>query len=193
MKRADANSVLSSEELLAAFPTLRGRLVASLARLVDSTEAEDLANETLLRALSSVGGFRGEAALGTWLHRIGINLAYDLLRRRSASPIQPLEAAVDIPEATDGTTTVGEALERRQASQCIGNLLTSLPPQQREVLVHADMLENPVAKIACDAGITAGNAKIRLHRARRAMKAALEENCILYHGSDGQLLCMPKS
>ena len=192
MKRAEANSVRASEELLAAFPTLRGRLVTSLARLVDSTEAEDLANETLLRALSSIEGFRGEAALGTWLHRIGINLAYDLLRRRSACPVQPFEAADDIPEATGGTT-VGEELERRQASQCIGNMLTSLPPQQREVLVHADMLENPVAKIARDAGITAGNAKIRLHRARRAMKAALEENCILYHGSDGQLLCMPKS
>jgi DNA-directed RNA polymerase specialized sigma24 family protein len=71
---------MDREELLRRYPAHRGRLVASLARLVGVTDAEDLAEETLLRALAAVDRFRGEAALSTWLHRIGVNLAYDLLR-----------------------------------------------------------------------------------------------------------------
>jgi RNA polymerase sigma-70 factor (ECF subfamily) len=183
---------MTRDELLQAFPAHRGRLVAALSRLVEPAEAEDLAQETLLRALAAVDGFRGEAALGTWLHRIGTNLAYDLLRRRSGSPVLPGADAIAIPEAATETLG-GEALEQRQTMKCIRNMLAKLPPQQRDVLIHADMFERTVPEIARDAGISLGNAKIRLHRARQAMKAAMEESCALYHGPDGQLLCTPKS
>ncbi|MFA7268291.1 MAG: RNA polymerase sigma factor [Sterolibacterium sp.] len=192
------NTRLSRDELLRLYPAERGRLVASLAQLVGPTEAEDLANETLLRALTAVDGFRGEAALGTWLHRIGVNLAYDLLRRRDRSPVLPAEQAVDEPEEVIDAA-IGEHLEhlehleQRQMSQCVSALLAKLPAHQRVPLVQADMLDRTASEIAQDAGISVGNAKIRLHRARHALKVALETHCDFHHREAGVLCCTLKT
>ncbi|MBS1230643.1 MAG: polymerase, sigma-24 subunit, subfamily [Proteobacteria bacterium] len=183
---------MDREQLLRGYPAERSRLRASLERLVGPADAEDLANETLLRALSAVDSFRGEASLGTWLHRIGVNLAYDLLRSRSRNPVLAAEHGNDLPETADEAIN-GEQLERRQMSLCVQNLLAELPPQQRQILAQADMLDQTVAQIARDAGITTGNAKIRLHRARRAVKAVLESHCDLEHQGSGVLCCEPKT
>ena len=183
---------MNRETLLRCFPSERGRLVASLARLVGPTDAEDLANETLLRALDAVDGFRGDAALGTWLHRIGVNFAYDLLRRRERSPVVAADQNVNVLEAVADTSDC-ERLERKQMTRCVQNLLAKLPPQQRHVLALADMLEQSAPEIARDAGVTTGNVKIRLHRARRAMKSVLETHCDFDHGEAGVLCCTPKA
>ncbi len=173
--------------LLGEFPRLRPRLVAALARLVAPVDAEDLANETLLRALSAVDDFRGEAALGTWLHRIGVNLAYDLLRRQGREPLEH-DAPADEIAAEAGQ----DPLERRQMSDCVQQVLATLPAPQRQLLVQADVLDRTAPEIARAAGITTGNAKIRLHRARRAMQAALESRCDFHHRDGGVLCCAPK-
>ncbi len=182
---------MDRKELLIRFPSHRRRLVAGLARLVGKADAEDLANETLLRALAVGDGYRGDAALGTWLHRIGVNLALDLLRRRKNAP----ELAADMPEVPDPSldATAPATLERRQTAQCIQRLLAELPVRHRQVLMQADMLDRPAAEIAHDEGITTGNAKIRLHRARAAMRAALESDCEVYRQNAGVLCCIPKS
>ncbi len=181
---------MDQEELLRAFPDHRPRLVAALSRLVGPTQAEDLAQETLLLALSAVAGFRGEAALGTWLHRIAVNLAYDHLRRKGAIPIAPTdpETATEI----DAAPSAEEAVDQRQMGRCVQELLAALPPQYRDVLFKADVLEHTAAEIASAAGISTGNAKTRLHRARRAMKAALETHCDFDHREAGVLCCSPK-
>jgi RNA polymerase sigma-70 factor (ECF subfamily) len=183
---------MDREELLRRYPAHRGRLVASLARMVGATDAEDLAEETLLRALAAVEGFRGEAALGTWLHRIGVNLAHDLLRRRGRDPVLSAEQGVDVAEAVTEAPD-DERLERQQMTQCVQELLTKLPPQQRQVLVQADMLDLTAAEIARDEDISAGNAKIRLHRARLALKEVMQTHCDFHHGEAGVLCCTPKA
>ena len=183
---------MDRDTLLHRFPAERGRLVASLARVVGATDAEDLANETLLRALDAVQGFRGEAALGTWLHRIGINLACDLLRRRERSPVLASEQCAEAPEPADDASDGGQ-LEQKQMTECVRNLLAKLPPEQRQVLTQADMLDETAPEIARDAGVTTGNVKIRLHRARRAMQSVLERHCDFDHGESGALCCTPKS
>ena len=183
---------MDRDQLLRGYPAERDRLLASLSRLVGPTDAQDLANETLLRALAAVDNFRGEASLATWLHRIGVNLAYDLLRSRRRNPVLAAEHGIDVPEAADQTVN-GEQLEQRQMSQCVQNLLAKLPPQQRQLLAQADMLGQSVPEIARDAGITTGNAKIRLHRARRAIKAVLESHCDLERQGSGVLCCQPKT
>jgi RNA polymerase sigma-70 factor, ECF subfamily len=177
---------MNRDELLRVFPAHRGRLVAALSRLVGPTEAEDIANETLLRAISSVAGFRGDAALGTWLHRIAVNLARDRLRRqvRDVAPLPDVEEAV--------APTIPDPLEGAQMSRCVKKLLAALPAAHRQVLIEADILERTTVEIARDAGISVGNVKIRLHRARRAMKKALEANCEFHHREAGVLCCAPK-
>ena len=182
---------MDRDELLRLFPAHRGRLVASLARMVGSADAEDLAAETLLRALDAVDGFRGEAALGTWLHRIGMNLAHDLLRRRERSPVLAVEGDGDVPEAVAEAADSGQ-FEQKQMSQCVQNLLAKLSPQQHHILAQADMLDRTAPEIARDTGVTTGNVKIRLHRARRAMQAVLEAHCD-FDRESGVLCCVPKS
>lgn len=178
---------MTGEELLRRFPEHRGRLVAALARLVGPADAEDLADETLLRALSAVDGFRGEAALATWLHRIGVNLAYDLLRRHGREAQEGGGEAEHEAAADDG-----DPLEQRQMSDCVREVLATLPAPQRQLLVQADVLDRTAPEIARDAGITAGNAKIRLHRARRALQSALESRCEFHYRDGGVLCCAPK-
>lgn len=183
---------MAREELLLFYPAYRPRLMASLGRLVGQADAEDLADETLLRALKAVDGFRGEAALGTWLHRIGVNLAHDWLRRARRDPILLAEPESSLAEAVADATD-GESLERRKMSACVQSLLAELPAQQHDLLVQADILERTAPEIAKDAGIKIGNAKIRLHRARRVMRAALETHCDFHHREAGILCCTPKS
>lgn len=179
---------MDREALLAAFPAHRARLVAALRRLVDAADAEDLANETLLRALQAAESFRGEAALGTWLHRIAVNLAYDQLRRQGRESGVPLDADQE-PAESDRA----DPLEQRQMSQCVREVLAGLPAAQRQLLVESDVLERTTPEIARDAGITTGNAKIRLHRARRSLQAALQDRCEFHHRDGGVLCCTPKS
>lgn len=183
---------MDRDELLRVFPAHRPRLVASLACMVGTADAEDLAAETLLRALEAVDGFRGEAALGTWLHRIGVNLAHDLLRRRERSPVVSVASDDELPDVAVDASDF-ERLEQRQMSECVRNLLAKLPPRQRDVLAQADMLDRTAPEIASDSGITAGNVKIRLHRARRSMQAMLEAHCDFDCGESGVLCCTPKA
>ena len=160
---------MTRDELLAAFPAHRGKLLATLARLVGKEEAEDLAAETLMRAMEAIENFRGDAALATWLHRVGVNLALDLLRQRGRHAVSSLDADEVFPELAE---VAGEAsvVEQQQMSECVRGLMTRLPPEQRHVLIQADMLDRTAPEIARDGGLTPGNVKIRLHRARHAMR-----------------------
>lgn len=175
-------------QLLQDFPAQRGRLVAHLSRLVGAADAEDLAAETLLKALAAVDGFRGEAALATWLHRIATNLAYDHLRRQGRAVVVPAEPE-SLPEPDDDQA---DPLEQRQMSACVQEVLATLPPAQRQLLLQADAFERSAAEIARDEAITPGNAKIRLHRARRALQAALDARCDFHYRDRGVLCCTPK-
>lgn len=178
-------------ELQRQFSRLRATLVVRLARLVGPFDAEELANETLLRALAAVDGFRGDAALGTWLHRIAVNLAYDLLRQRQRDLVVVAESCADLPSPV-GDASAEDRLGRSQMSRCVHDLLAELPFPQRDVLVQADMLGRSAPEIARSAGISVANAKIRLHRARRAMRAALETHCDFHHQEAGILCCTPR-
>ncbi|MDR0776736.1 MAG: RNA polymerase sigma factor [Azonexus sp.] len=181
---------MDREELLRRFPAHRSKLVAALARLVGVSEAEDLVNETLLRAMAAVEGFRGEAGLGTWLHRIAVNLAYDHLRRQGHDPALPNGVGADLLDIADDDSP--DVLEQRQMSACVQKILAALPTAQRQLLIQADVLDQTTAEIARDAGITTGNAKIRLHRARRNLEMALENHCEFHHRDGGVLCCTPK-
>jgi RNA polymerase sigma-70 factor (ECF subfamily) len=183
---------MTRDELFRRFPAERGRLIAQLARLVGRDEAEDLADETLLRASAQIDGFRGESALSTWLYRIGTNLAFDLLRRwQRLSPLSPEHEAawLESPEENDQHTPI----EQHQMSDCVRRLVATLPPPQREVLTLADMAGQSVPEIARDAGLTTGNVKIRLHRARKAMQHVLEQQCEFERAADGVCTCTPKT
>ena len=183
---------MKQEALLVHYERHREKLIAALSRLVRREEAEELASEALIKGLASVEGFRGEAAAYTWLYRIAVNLAYDLLRRQKRHPEVSMEDEIENVErgaAIENHTP----LAQRQMSQCVRNLLSTLPPEQHEVLIHADIHDQTAPEIARNTGVSTGNAKIRLHRARRALKAVLEKHCDLEVEADGVCRCIPKA
>lgn len=77
-------------------------------------------------------------------------------------------------------------------SECVAQVLSALPAAQRQILVQADVLEQATSEIARDTGITTCNAKIRLHRARRALQVELESQCDFHYREAGVLCCTPK-
>ena len=160
-----------------------GRLLAVCRRVLrDDEEARDALQEAFVHAFRALGGFHGDARLGTWLHRIAVNACLMRLRRRRSRPEEPIEdflprfqedghaerTSVVWPEAAD------RELERREASRLVRTAIDRLPPTYRTVLVLRDLEELDTATVAAQLGVTENAVKIRLHRARQALRELLD-------------------
>jgi RNA polymerase sigma-70 factor (ECF subfamily) len=139
-------------------------------RLVGPDLAGDVAQEAMLRAWRAVPGFRGDAAFRTWLHRITVNVAWTQRRRRARLETLPMEDDVPDPGATPDVA--GEMVEVRAA---LRDAIAGLSPGQRAVLVLRDVYGWTTDEVAEELGITHTTAKVRLHRARKRVRALLEE------------------
>lgn len=137
----------------------------------DAAAAEDLVQDTLLRAWERRATFRGDAALRTWLHRILHNLAVDRARRTGR------EVVIDTVEdrwRDDAYTVDTEAVvERAQLREELEDALVRIPEIVRTTLVLHDVEGWTVREIAELLGITLSAAKQRLRRGRMALVTAL--------------------
>ncbi|MEE9581360.1 MAG: RNA polymerase sigma factor [Acidimicrobiia bacterium] len=143
-------------------------------RLVGPDLAADVAQEALIRAWRAMPRFRGEAALGTWLHRITVNTAWTMRKRAARHETQQLDESVydgAIDHAT-GPEKAGEMIEVRAGLRAA---IEQLSPGQRAVLVLRDVYGWSHAEVARELGITHTTAKVRLHRARKRVRVLLEE------------------
>jgi RNA polymerase sigma-70 factor (ECF subfamily) len=138
-------------------------------RLVGPDLAPDVTQEALIRAWRAMPRFRGEAALGTWLHRITVNTAWTLRRRAARHETQQLDEAIVDP--SDGPERAGELAETRAE---LGSAINQLTPGQRVVLVLRDVYGWSHAEVGRELGITQTTAKVRLHRARKRLRALLD-------------------
>lgn len=156
-----------------AFGELVGRYqdtVYTLAlRLVGPDLAADVAQEALLRAWRALPRFRGEAAFGTWLHRITVNTAWTLRKRARRHAAEPLE--MDVEDRGVLPEKAGELAETRVR---LRRALAALTPGQRSVVVLRDVYGWSNAETARELGITEITAKVRLHRARLRLRTLLE-------------------
>lgn len=175
----------------------RASIYRYVLRLVrDRVRADDLTQETFLRVHQRLGELKDPAALEAWLYRIATNLCYDRFRQREhRHPMLPLTS----PELE--TTPIDNAeqqlrpdqlLERGEMSDCVMQFLTRLPDAQREVILLHDLQELSGPEIAEQLGISLANVKIRLHRARVRLKAALTEGCAFTRDDRGVFVCEPK-
>jgi len=138
-------------------------------RLVGPDLAPDVTQEALIRAWRAMPRFRGDAALGTWLHRITVNTAWTLRRRAARHETQQLDEAIVDP--SDGPERAGELAETRAE---LGSAINQLTPGQRVVLVLRDVYGWSHAEVGRELGITQTTAKVRLHRARKRLRALLD-------------------
>ncbi len=140
--------------------------------LRNPAQAEDLAQEALVRLVEHASEFRGEASLKTYLFQIAHNLA---LNHISAAPTRHEEYGSQEPFAReDGRQSALEALaleeERRKVRQALGRL----PPQQRSVVILRAWEELPFNEIARVMGLAEGTAKAHYFFALRNLRRAME-------------------
>jgi RNA polymerase sigma-70 factor (ECF subfamily) len=141
-------------------------------RLVgDEHDAADVLQETYLRAFKSIGQFRGESAVTTWLYRIAANCSSTQLRGRSRRRHAQLDDAQPACEraARDLDEVVGASSDRARLQAA----LSALPPTLRSVVVLSDVYDLGHEAIAAELGITRTASKVRLHRGRAKLREML--------------------
>jgi RNA polymerase sigma-70 factor (ECF subfamily) len=181
------------------FAEHRGNVRRQLARMVPEAEVEDLLQEVFEKAARALPNFRGQASAATWLHRIAERAALDHLRSRRHHEARKTTALT--PSDTDGTAPAGliepatalTRLERREMHDCIREYVHRLSPAYRRVIELKDLSDLTNAEIAARLHISLGVAKIRLHRARAALRRLLADGCEFYCTGDSTLACDRKT
>lgn len=138
--------------------------------LGNASEAEDVAQEAMLRLWRAAGDWQADGAArpGTWLYRVTANLAIDRLRARARSA--PLEAA---PEPEDETPSPADAMDDTVRRAALNEALQRLPERQRQAVVlrHIEGLSNPEIAAVLDISVEA--VESLTSRGRRALAASL--------------------
>ena len=146
-------------------------------------DAEDVAQDALVKAWRYLSHFRGDCAFSTWLFRITVNTARDFIRQRSRRKTVSLTAADsddgdergrewDIP-VTSGDELPEEAAEKKELILEVRRAIEALPPDQKTVVVMRDIHELPYQVIADTLGLELGTVKSRLNRGRANLKNIL--------------------
>jgi RNA polymerase sigma-70 factor (ECF subfamily) len=141
----------------------------ALRTLGDPDDAADALQDALLSAYRGAAGYRGDAQVTTWLHRIVVNACLDLARRRAARPTSPLgESATNEPAAAD-------LLAGRETATMILGALRELPPEQAAAIVLVDVEGYPVADVAAILEVPTGTVKSRCARGRARLAERLHD------------------
>jgi RNA polymerase sigma-70 factor (ECF subfamily) len=160
-------------------PYERRVYVAALAILRNEQDAEDAAQEAMLKAFANIRQFRAEARFSTWLIQIAVNEA--LMRRRRERTVvmegiddrRDEESDYAPKDFADWREIPSEALERKEVRQRLAEALASLDRKYREVFVMRDMEHLNIQETAEALGITVASVKTRLLRARLMLRDLL--------------------
>jgi RNA polymerase sigma-70 factor (ECF subfamily) len=147
----------------------------------DQADAEDVVQTAFLSALEHLDSFREEAAFGTWISRIATHAALKVTRKRKGLETVPYEEEpADDGQATphpeyiaDWRGDPAEITERQELRQLLDEAIASLPENYRLVFVLRDVSGLSVAETAQELGLTEANVKVRLMRARLALREKL--------------------
>ncbi len=153
--------------------------------LGDSADAADATQEVFVRVTRSVMGFRGEAAFGTWLHRVTVNVCATALRKRGdrrargqtagwrafALPDHQDDKAAETTAAADDPA--GRALELDEARH-VARAIQELSENDRAIVILRDIEGLSTKEAAKIIGISEAAAKVRLHRAHARLRQAID-------------------
>lgn len=156
--------------------------VRYLSAAAQTTEAaDDIAQNSFIKAWRSLSSFRGECLFSTWLFRITANSARDYIRHKSRHSTVSLttsddddeEKEWDIP-VTSGDDVPEASLEKKELIAGVRRAIEQLPEDQRAVVVMRDIHELPYKTIADTLGVELGTVKSRLNRGRANLKTILK-------------------
>ncbi len=181
---------MSTDELSIQFPTFQRELKSFLLRLTASVQdAEDIVQETYLKAQSKIDSFRGDSSLKTWVFSIASNLAKDLLRSQKRWP----ETVTDIcrEETLQNKGFLQEAMHIRQTSPqgnfeirehiafCFTCIAKSLPLEGHLVILLKEVYDFKVKEIAQILQLSEAMVKYHLHVSRKKMMDIFDQRCSL--------------
>jgi RNA polymerase sigma-70 factor (ECF subfamily) len=160
-----------------------GWMLALAERLLrDRAYAEDVVQESFMAAFRGLAGFEGRSSHKTWLHRITVNTALDKLRQikrqaeKSIDPLQPefdrYDCRIEMP--WPHLPEVAELVENEETRELLHRCIGELPDSYRILLLLRDVEGYDTREVAKALGITEANVKVRLHRARAALKKMME-------------------
>jgi len=172
-----------------------------LSLIKDPAEADDLAQETYLRAHAGFHTLKSEEKALPWLYRIATNVSYDRFRQASYKQSQKATEIIEADESDpssaasipDDGPRLDLAMEQDEMSGCVQQYIAQLSDQYRSVILLHDTqgLTNP--EIAEMLDLSVATVKIRLHRARKRLRDALDRACSFSHDDRGVLVCEPKA
>lgn len=149
----------------------RARLVAyARSKVSDPDLAEDLFQDSLLKALQKAGDLADSERLIPWFYRILNNAIADYYRHRQVEAKHQAQLALEaLPEAGSE--------EWNQLCECFRDVIPTLKPEYGELIERLELAEGDPEQMAGRLGISRNNLKVRRHRARQALRARLEETC----------------
>ena len=157
---------------LATIEATRGRWLRFVrARVANAADAEDVLQRALLRAVARASTLEDAGRVEAWFFRILRRAIADHRRARAVEAKRRAEGDVDASEAPAAESATSDACA------CGARFLAELRPDYAEMIRRVDAEDAPVGEVARALRITPGNAHVRLHRARRALRARLEARC----------------
>lgn len=166
---ADASTGVA--KALATILAQRERALAAVARRLGSREAaRDVVQVALLKAIGGLDSVRRHESIVPWFHRIVSNVAIDYQRHSAA-----YRRALEKMAAYDGETAAMSAGKDR--CKCLDDVLPTLRPAYAAMLRRVDLEDRRLEEVARQDGLTTNNARVRLHRARRALRRRWTEVC----------------
>lgn len=159
-----------------------------LASVRDDSVADDLVQDAFIRIQENLGSVKDPSKISSWIFRIAHNLCQDHFRAR--------KKVTSHEEINDGLANLQETplqkkVEQGEMSQCVQDQLSLLPESLRSVLILFDVMDFSHQEIAGILGLSVENVKVRLHRARKKLKAILEEKCTFEVDERNVLVCEP--
>lgn len=169
---------------------IRPKVLSYLSRFVGATEAEDLAQDVFLKVHQGMGSYRGEAKVSTWVFQVATHAALDRLKSASYRASQGLlpESILDVT-GFHSVPDHGQEPLKDEMCRCIRGLVDHLPLDYRTIIYLSELQELRIEEVAEVLGITPGSAKIRLHRARRMLRAQMEQDCRILLDERAELQC----
>ncbi len=149
------------------------RIVGGFLR--NRADVEEVAQEVFLRAFQALAGFRTEAPFGPWVAQIATRASYDRLRqRRRMSEVGWDDLPPAQRDAAHALAAGADPADRAAARDLAERALACLNPKDRQALILADAQGFTAAEVARALGCSSLAVRVRLHRARRAMRRVVE-------------------
>lgn len=152
----------------------------------DEWVADDLIQETFIRVQKNMNTIKEKEKIVSWIFKVAYNLCMDHLKQRKKEPQTSAETekvSIQIP--------LMRQIEQQQMGACIKDKMSRLPESMRIIIDLYDIMEFSHHEIAQILSISEENSKVKLHRARKKLKAILSKECSLTHDHRNVYVCEP--